>query len=145
MKDLESQIAAIGEVVSLLRMESLAAIDFDALCGQLEALHDVLGQMVRVTTELGILRQDITQRISGMSRAAAVARGTHRDVETAEELDERLTEMSARELVRCYGRVAARFRDTFPASMSAVTGFGSRGVLSRCADESQMNMCQREQ
>jgi len=112
---------AIREAAELLRAESLAVMDFDELCGHLEAASRMLGRLDRAEAELAVLRQDLTGRIAGMARASAAARGTRRDLETASELAERLPHMSARELVRCYGRVAARFRDTFPASMSAVT------------------------
>jgi len=112
---------AIRGAVELIRDESLAVMDFDELCGRLEAASLMLGRLDRAEAELAVLRQDLTGRIAGMARASAVARGTRRDLETASELTERLPLMSARELVRCYGRVAARFRDTFPASMSAVT------------------------
>ncbi|MBD3332758.1 hypothetical protein GF356_07900 [candidate division GN15 bacterium] len=125
MKNLEERLATIRSVVTSLRREELTEVDFDALCETLESLTTVLKQMQQYEDEVAVLRQDLSSRIAGMARACAVARGGRGDLETTEQLTERLPHMSARELVQSYGRVAARFRDTFPASMSAVSGFGT--------------------
>jgi hypothetical protein len=124
VKNLEEHLATMHSAVTSLRREKLTEVDFDALCETLESVGTVLGQMQEHEDEVAVLRQDLSSRIAGMARACAVARGGRGDMETTEQLTERLPHMSARELVQSYSRVAARFRDTFPASMSAVSGFG---------------------
>ncbi len=84
----------------------------------------------KAESELSLLRADYSSRISGMVKAiAAVARGNDRAMEAIDYL-EKLSDLSAAELIEEYRRTSARFRSAFPTTfgLGPLTSRKSRGV-----------------
>lgn len=116
--------------------DSLSCIDFDKLRDTITRAAATLEESAAVSADLAALRSDYEARIAGMLKAiSAVARtrsGREEAVDTA--LD--LSSKSAIELLECYRRAAARFRDNFPSSFGLLQGTTpSRGLpADKCRD-----------
>jgi len=99
----------------------LPPVDLDRLAEQLRLARDRIHCLTEQETELQLLREDYTARIAGMLKAVAVAeRSEAGTLETTERI-ERLTQLSATDLIRQYRIAAARYRDAFPASFRPLT------------------------
>ena len=122
------------QLLESLDEQSVSCVDFDRLRDWLRLRAESLEASEASRTELSILRDDYCARIGGMVKAvAAVDRKRDRWSEACD-LVERLSEMSTSELVDCYRRVAARFRDCFPASFGLL-----RSNRGRSADLKNIN------
>jgi hypothetical protein len=136
---------AEGEkLASQLSPQSLSCIDFDALRAWLQAASTKLVQVSQLDQQhaeqlqlirdeqnrLGdsyqLLRDDYQARIVGMLKAIAVAGSTRsssrtetsRDHDSLSVLLDSLATMPADDLIRCYRKTSACFRDHFPGSFA---------------------------
>lgn len=101
--------------------EALEQIDFDQLIDILGAVRDSVNQEPETAKELEYLKEEYRNRIVGMVKANLACRINERDTDLAVKLSDDISGISAEELVRMYGKVAARFRTNFPASFRYLT------------------------
>lgn len=106
-----------GEFRTLIMSEQLSEIDFDALAAWLGEIAPVLHAIQQSAKSLESLRQDYEGRIVGMVKGMAAADRTGRSYEDAISSLEALPQMTGEELVACYRRTSARFRDMFPSRL----------------------------
>jgi len=112
-----SHSACAAELASLLCEEKMSVIDFDRLKSWLGEIAPILDESESRRADLAALRQDYEGRIAGMAKAIAVADRKGK-FESALALIESLPHMTIAELMACYQRTSARFRDTFPGSFA---------------------------
>lgn len=110
---LSEQARAFQELLAAERTEE---IDFDRLTAWLREIVPVLSDAQKSTETLAPLRQDYEGRIIGMVKAMAAVDRSGRGYEEAIASLEALPQLSGEELVVCYRRTSARFRDMFPTS-----------------------------
>ena len=128
IKSHREYLAGLRERLDGSRVEQ---IDFDELSEKLGELESLLAVCERYGQELETLREDYTSRIAGMIKAiAAVDRKREAPRLALREL-EGLPSLSGRELVECYRRTSAKFRDAFPTSFGPRT---SGTTISRTRD-----------
>ena len=125
----------VSEIIASLASEGTSNIDFDQLSLWLNEQRTLESDLSGLRDELDIFRADYVQRISGMVKAIAVARRKSDSLESATELIESLGSLSAHDLVDCYRRVSARFRDTFPTSFAGLTKTPLRGITATDLDD----------
>ncbi|MFZ5979425.1 MAG: hypothetical protein ACOYVF_02230 [Candidatus Zixiibacteriota bacterium] len=109
------------EIVELLKSldeKSMTLIDLDSVRNCLREMLEQTCQQETLADSAAILRDDYTARIAGMLKALAAADRKRDSWTQVLELVERLPAMTASELVACYHRVSARFRDNFPTSFN---------------------------
>ncbi|PWB69068.1 hypothetical protein C3F09_10710 [candidate division GN15 bacterium] len=124
------QAKAFREMLAAERTEE---IDFDRLAAWLESVEPELRDAQARSEDLALLRQDYEGRIAGMAKAMAAVDRSGKGYEVALTSLETLSRMSGEELVACYRKTAARFRDMFPTSFGLRPGAMARG---RAADMS---------
>ncbi len=110
---LSGQARAFRDKLSAERMDE---IDFDRLAAWLSELAPVLNEVEKSAENLAALRQDYEGRIVGMVKAMAAVDRSGRGYDDAIVSLETLPQLSGEELVACYRRTSARFRDMFPTS-----------------------------
>ncbi len=118
MEKSNSHSTYVAELAASLDDDHLSLLDFDRLKAWLGEIAPILKSSEAAGVELVLLREDYIARVSGMVKAIAVADRKHSRYETALALIESLPSMSAADLVDCYRRTSARFRDCFPASFT---------------------------
>jgi hypothetical protein len=116
----EADLAYIAELHDALAAEAVTAIDFDRLRLWLQELAGALPELFRAREESRLLRDDFTDRISGMLKAIAVAEPGQKPISEASEIIDHLATSGAADLIDCYRRISARFRDTFPTSFGLI-------------------------
>lgn len=127
LKNLDEHIERLVTLQENLSDENLTMIDFDQLAVVLEEQLMKLGQLSRLSDELKIIREDYENRIGGMAKAIAVVDRTNGALFRSAELVLSLPRMSGADLVNCYHRVSARFRDMFPASYTRLAANSTGG------------------
>ena len=110
---LSEQARAFQELLAAERTEE---IDFDQLAAWLREMMPVLSDAQKCVNSLAPLRQDYEGRIIGMVKAMAAVDRSGQGYEEAITSLEALPQLSGEELVACYRRTSARFRDMFPTS-----------------------------
>ena len=110
---LSEQARAFQELLAAERTEE---IDFDRLAAWLREIVPVLSDAQKNVDSLVSLRQDYEGRIIGMAKAMAAVDRSGRGYEEAITSLGTLPQLSGEELVACYRRMSARFRDMFPTS-----------------------------
>ncbi len=109
----------------------LPTIDFDSLAAWLRAAGEQLRQLTheqknhlafaqsvqRIEHDLNLLRDDYRARITGLLKAIAIADNSRTRHDALAEIINSLTTMSAEELIACYRRTSAIFRDHFPTTL----------------------------
>ena len=121
MEKNESELAYLADIREALAAEAVTMIDFDRLKIWLDQLAADLPILHRDRDEAKILREDYQNRIGGMLKAIAVAERGRPALGEALEIIDHLPARSATELIDCYRRTSARFRDTFPTSFGLIT------------------------
>ena len=111
-----------AELQNKLNEEQLALIDFDRLKQWLAEIGVVLETAEKASADLSLLRRDYIERISGMTKALAVADRKNGRLEDALAFVEVLDSLEAGELIGQYRRISACFRDAFPASLGLTGG-----------------------
>jgi hypothetical protein len=117
----ELELGYINQLHSALAAEAVTTIDFDRLRLWLENLGAALPVLFRAREEATVLREDYQNRIAGMLKAIVVAERGRPSLDDSLDMIERLPRRSATELIECYRRTSARFRDTFPTSFGLIT------------------------
>jgi hypothetical protein len=122
-----SHSAYATELAATLDEDRMPSVDFDRLKAWLAEIGPLLVAGESSGQELAHLRDDYIGRISGMIKAIAAADRKGNRYESALSLIDTLPSLSSAELVECYRKTCARFRDCFPASFSGQFEFRSRG------------------
>jgi len=107
------------EMVELLKSldeRSMALIDFDRVKICIQEMSARTRNYESLIEGVQTLRDDYTGRMAGMLKALAAVDRKRDSWAQALDLVERLSSMTAAELVSCYHKISARFRDAFPAS-----------------------------
>lgn len=112
----------------------LPKLDFDALSRTLQETISWLEGSPQSPDDLATLRADYEARIGGMVKAMAAVRKSPDALAAAVTEIQSLTSLSIPELLTCYRKTAARFRDTFPASYGLLTGPGVNHHMRNYAD-----------
>ena len=134
MKRLKNHKNGTEQIVKLLEElndNDLTMIDFDQLTASLEEQKQRLESWSDMKDELETLRVDYESRICGMAKAIAVADRKQGAMAQSVELVSRLPKFTGAELVDCYHRISARFRDMFPASYTQLSSNSANGSLMR--------------
>lgn len=109
----------------------IPSIDFDSLATWLRAAGEHLRQLTheheshhafarsvqQLEHDLNLLRDDYRARITGLLKAIAIADNSRTRHDALAEIINSLMTMSAEELIACYRRTSAIFRDHFPATL----------------------------
>ncbi len=103
-----------------LNENDLSLVDFDVLQERLQQLSEESSVADNLADECAILRNDCQQRLTGMIKAIAAVDRKRDGYETALAAIEELSCLTAADLLKKYRQVAARFRDCFPTSFSAL-------------------------
>ena len=117
----------IAQLLASLNDDKMSMIDFDHLRTWLAKLSGQLCSEEGCAGELKVLRDDYSQRIGGMVKAIAAVDRKRDSWPEALSLVESLDSMKAGDLVICYRKVTARFRDHFPASFGLLRDSQSHG------------------
>ncbi|MDH4157269.1 MAG: hypothetical protein OEW00_08340 [candidate division Zixibacteria bacterium] len=112
----------VAELQNKLNEEQLALVDFDRLKKWLAEIDVVLEAAEKMCGDFSLLRRDYIERISGMTKALAVADRKNGCLESALAFVETLDSLEASELIAQYRRISACFRDAFPASFGLPSG-----------------------
>ncbi|MEW6050835.1 MAG: hypothetical protein AB1644_07220 [Candidatus Zixiibacteriota bacterium] len=116
MMEISDHTAYIAELREALTEDRLSYIDFDQLRSWLEQLGPVLDRIMASDEELRLLRQDYQGRIAGMLKAIAAADRKQSGLQSVLREAETLADLTSAQLIECYRRTSARFRDCFPTS-----------------------------
>lgn len=109
----------------------IPTLDFDSLAAWLRAASEHLRQLThekenylalarsaqQIEHDLSLLRDDYRARITGLLKAIAVADNSRTRHDALTEIINSLSTMSAEELIACYRRTSAIFRDHFPTTL----------------------------
>ncbi len=115
----------LTQMLDKLDQAQMPIVDFDQLKEQARALLAAVAGQAVLEEEMIKLRKDYQARIAGMLKAvAAVSRRQGALSEALSDI-ERLEPMDAESLILAYGRVTARFRDTFRSSFAPAGGSSS--------------------
>lgn len=135
MKDKERAHEYLARFVTCLDDEDLSSLDFDELRRHLTELVTQSKTAGELAEEHALLREDCQQRMAGMIKAIAAADRRGDSYQGALAVIEELPSLSARDLLRKYRRVSARFRDCFPTTFNGYqTGSGNSLNRSQLGD-----------
>lgn len=109
----------------------IPTLDFDSLAAWLRAAGEHLRQLThekenhlalarsaqQIEHDLSLLRDDYRARITGLLKAIAIADNSRTRHDALTEIINSLSTMSAEELIACYRRTSAIFRDHFPTTL----------------------------
>lgn len=109
-------IELLRHAIACLNDTDLSLLDFDTLRDRLATLVNELEHADRMSTDHALLRADYEQRLAGMIKAIAAVDRKRGGVEDALATVDRLTHLTASELIAEYRRVSAAFRDSFPTT-----------------------------
>ncbi len=112
----------LRETLDQLSDDQLPLIDFDKLRECLKISAQMLDEADSMQQSVSILRGDYEGRIAGMLKAMAAVDRKRGGIDEALKAVESLGGLTGEELVSCYRRTAARFRDTFPTSFGFLNG-----------------------
>lgn len=121
-KTLTEQAAGFRD---LLAAGNIEEIDFDRLAAMLSEIVPELKNVQSREETILALRRDYEGRIAGMVKAMAAVDRSGKSYEEALRSLEELPGLTGEELVACYHKTAARFRDLFP------TTFGHGPIAAR--------------
>jgi hypothetical protein len=110
----------IERILDSLHENGMSQIDFDQLRQWLIDQRKLLQSTAKDRSEIEILRTDYRKRIAGMVKAMVAVDRKRSAAREALELIESLESMTAAELVACYRKTSARFRDKFPTSFGGL-------------------------
>jgi len=135
VKDKERAHEYLARFIARLDDEDLSPIDFDELRKHLAELVTQSKTAGELAEEHALLREDCQQRMAGMIKAIAAADRRGESYQGALTIIEELPSLSARDLLRKYRRVSARFRDCFPTTFNGYqTGLGPSLNRSQLSD-----------
>ena len=126
MNNAEKSREQLKEACRQLDTKGIELIDFDDLGRLLARLQDEIDREDDLVAQLNLIKEDYRLRIRGMLRALVVNRPDEDDLQAAASLAGEIGDIDAGQLIQAYRRVAARFRNRFPAS------FKGTGLRMRC-------------
>jgi hypothetical protein len=106
----------VSTIIESLDDNAVELIDFDNLRNMLGEMLAVCDERAKISSELSFIKSEYRDRIIGMMKAVTAVRRRESDAEILSRLSGNIEDTPADELVTLYGRVAARFRDSFPTS-----------------------------
>lgn len=112
----------LEKIMNSLNNDELSTIDFDQLGRMLDNLSGQLDDQITAAQELSLIKDDYRKRIGGMVKAIAAVDRKRDALDQALAAISDLQEMSCQDLITCYQRTSARFRDCFPASFGPHNG-----------------------
>ena len=113
--------AYLVELRETLTGDKLSVIDFDGLISRLGQIGEALDLAAIDREELSMLRNDYQSRIGGMLKAVAAVDRKGNGLHSALSTVEALPGMTVSQLIECYRRSSARFRDSFPTSFGLLS------------------------
>ncbi len=111
----------LAELLASLNERNMSGIDFDYLKKWLATTITKEEAYETLLAQLSVMKEDYQQRIAGMVKAMAAVDRNRDNRRQALELVDGLKDMTGKELVTCYRKTSARFRDMFPASFGLPT------------------------
>ncbi len=109
----------VGEkLAEQLAAPTLPNLDFDQLRQWLLAASQKCRTIDQHEHDLHLLREDYQARITGMLKAIAIAERSRNRLDSLAVLIESLGGMSAEDLILCYRKTGAIFRDHFPGQIA---------------------------
>jgi len=129
VKEQNKNKSIVSTIIKSLEDESIELIDFDNLRTVLGDMRKTCDAHEKISAELAFIKGEYRNRIAGMLKAVMTCRHNEGDMQILSDLSGDVKDIDAGELVKLYGRVAARFRDSFPASFRYMTypdRFGSQ-------------------
>ena len=118
MKENHDLIAASKGLLDNYDKSDLTAINVDELVEWIKSASGLLQEQADQYAELAVLRDDFTSRVSGMAKAIAVTQKHPAALHEAAQFIETLNGMTSEQLVTAYRRLSAKFRGTFPTSLT---------------------------
>jgi len=115
------EISYLAELLASLDERNMSGIDFDRLKKWLATAVSKEEAYENLMSQLTAMKEDYQQRIAGMVKAMAAVDRNRDNQQQALELVDGLKDMTGEELVTCYRKTSARFRDMFPASFGLPT------------------------
>jgi len=111
----------VSTIIQSLDDNSVELIDFDNLKRMLRDMQVTREAHKKISDELSFIKREYRNRILGMMKAVMACRRRESDAQLLTHLSDNIEEIQSDELVSLYARVAARFRDVFPASFRYLT------------------------
>jgi flagellar biosynthesis chaperone FliJ len=111
----------VSTIIQSLDDNAVELIDFDNLKNTLRTMQSRCEEQEKTSSELSFIKNEYRNRIIGMMKAVMACRHRENDAEMLSQLSGDIENIQAGELVSLYGRVAARFRDSFPTSFKYLT------------------------
>jgi hypothetical protein len=111
----------VSTIIRSLDDSAVELIDFDNLRNVLQTMQTTCEEREKISSELVFIKNEYRNRIIGMMKAVMACRHRENDAEVLAQLSGDIENIGADELVALYGRVAARFRDSFPTSFKYLT------------------------
>ncbi len=121
MKEQKTENNMVSTIIDSLDNESIELINFDNLKTVMSDLQNTREAHEKISNELTFIKGEYRNRIIGMMKAVMACRRNESDTQILAALSDGIEDISAGELVKLYGRAAARFRDSFPASFKYLT------------------------
>ncbi len=121
MKERKIDNSQVSTIIDSLDEESIELIDFDYLKTVLCVMQRAHATLEKVSAELTLIKGEYCSRIIGMLKAVMACRRNESDMQILSDLSGDVKNIDAGELVKLYGRVATRFRDSFPTSFKYLT------------------------
>jgi len=128
LKNNNSSYNYFRDIAADIADEKLPEIDFDLLTTRLTEASRQLREVAETATELELLKTDYQTRISGMVKAIGAVDRKRGSLLSALESIDKLSELSAADLISSYRTTSARFRDCFPSSFGSLSLGSSAGV-----------------
>ena len=130
MKGESKLIAELAEISERIASEKFEEVDFDRIAAALAAASVEVEKSAEAKAECRLLKEDCRKRILGMLKGIVACRPDEDSLHLAAHLTDEGEQLPAKELLKQYRRVAARFRDRFPASFIYLD-FAARGAAVR--------------
>ncbi len=121
MKEEKIDQNMVSTIIQSLDDSTVELIDFDNLRHVLRTMQLRNEEQEKISSELSFIKNEYRNRIIGMMKAVMACRHRGKDAEMLSQLSGDIENIKAGELVSLYGRVAARFRDSFPTSFKYLT------------------------
>ncbi len=117
---------ALRKLADDISSESLDELNLDALAEVLAAAAAQLEELASLRQDCRLLKEEYRTRILGMLKAIIACKPDDDSAMLASRLAGDIEQFRAEQLIRQYHRVAARFRNRFPASFRYLN-FGRGG------------------
>lgn len=116
MKEVIIESGKLKKLAADILSESLSELNLDTLAEALSAAAAQLEETAQLRQDCRLLKEEYRTRILGMLKAIIACRPDDDSAILASHLSGDIEQFCAEQLIRQYHRVAARFRNCFPAS-----------------------------